>query len=258
MKKIIFIFIYLVFSVANAQIGEEVGVKEKLGESVPLDIKLTNSLGETKTLKEILNKPTVLSLVYYRCPGICNVLLAGLRDVVERSELEPGTDYNILSVSFAPGETAELALGKKKNYLAGMNRPILPNSWTWAVTDSADLQRLTKALGFKYKIDIVSEGVIDYLHSATLIFLSSEGKITRYLPGTDFLPFNFKMAVIKAAKGEEAPTLDKIIALCFKKDPDGRGYVLNITRVFGTVMLIFLGIFISWLVFSKKKTGANK
>jgi len=100
--------------------------------------------------------------------------------------------------------------------------------------------------------------VIDYLHSATLIFLSSEGKITRYLPGTDFLPFNFKMAVIKAAKGEEAPTLDKMIALCFKKDPDGRGYVLNITRIFGTVMLIFLGIFISWLVFSKKKTGANK
>ncbi len=259
MVKIIMILLCFFFSVSKAQIGEEVGVTEKLGETVPLDIVLTNSLGEKKTLKEILDKPTVLSLVYYKCPGICNVLLAGLRDVVERSELEPGKDYNLLSVSFAPGETAELAMDKKKNYLVGMNREFSPDSWAWTVADSVDLHRLTEAVGFKYKIEELNEDAIDYLHSAGLIFLSSDGKITRYLPGTDFMPFNFKMAVVKAAKGEEAPTLEKMIALCFKAAPDGRGYVLNVTRIMGVVMLLSLGIFILWLVFAKKKnSGANK
>lgn len=255
MIKYFFLIVLLnsAYFLSGQELPDDVGIDEKLDEFVDLDLKFTDHKGETKSLSEFIGeKPTVISIVYYRCPGICNTLLAGMRDVIERSDLEPGTDYNALSISMAHNETWDLARDKKINYLEGMERRIQEGAWDWVVGDSLAVNEFTKSVGFKFKRQEFEEGVIDYLHQGALIFVSPKGKITRYLMGTDFLPFDFKMAVVESAKGNSMPTVNRILSICFKYDPEGRGYVLNFTRIFGGIFTLMLIVFISWLVFSKK------
>lgn len=250
---LIYLFFSMLFAVSAEEKPVEVGIVEHLGSYVDKDLSVVNSTGDTIKLKEILTKPTVVSLVYYNCPGICNGLLNGLRDVIERSDIEPGKDYNILTISFNHLEDHTLARNKKQNYLAGMNREINSKAWYWVVADSSTIRKFTNELGFMFKEDIIQEGKMDYLHAGALIFLSPEGKITRYLNGTDFLPFDFKMASIEAAEGNPQPTINKVLALCFKYDPAGRSYVLNFTRIFGVIITLGIIGLVIVLVYGKKK-----
>lgn len=255
MKKgfMFFLLLFLNLIIASPKDSITVGIDEHLGEFVDTEIRVVNSNGDTLQLKDILTKPTVLSLVYYNCPGICNVLLSGLRDVVERADMEPGVDYNILSLSFNHKEDYHLARNKKQNYISGMDRKINKDAWYWVVSDSVSIRRLTDAIGFKFKEDIVEEGKLDFLHAGALVFISPKGKITRYLFGTEFLPFNLKMAAIESAEGKAQPTINKVLEMCFKYDPEGRGYVLNVTRIFGVIITLGVIIFILVLTLSKKK-----
>jgi len=221
----------------------EIGIIEKLDTYVPTDISLISEKGDTVLTKNLLGKPSVLSLVYYRCPGICTPLMDGLAEVVKKSDLEIGKDYQILTVSFNPRESTELARRKKNNYINVMDLKEIENGWFFFTADSLNISRLTESVGFKYK-----RTGNDYIHSGTLIFLSSEGKITRYLNGIRFLPFEFKMAVIEASRGESGPTINKVLQYCYSYDPEGQQYALNITRVAGVIITFVLIIIFLTLV----------
>jgi protein SCO1/2 len=252
-----YIFLFFGIYVSFSQLGEDPNIDEKLGEFVPLDIKFTNSDGSETTIGELMNdKPVVLSLVYYKCPGICAPLLNEEAAVVQKVDLEPGIDYNMITVSFNPDDTPTLAKNKKKNYFNGMDRKINPDSWNWLVGSEESIRELTKAVGFQYTKDSLRENENDYVHAGALVFLSPKGKVTRYLMYQDdkgFLPFNFKMAAIEAGKGTPQPTLQKVLQLCFKYDPQGQTYKLAVTRIVGAAMLIGLIIFILWSVKRPKK-----
>lgn len=234
----------------------EVGIEheKKLGNMLPLDLEFRNSGGETRTLKEIIKKPTVLALVYYHCPGICSPLLTSLGEVIDRADVEPGKDYQILTISFDPRETYEVAARWKKNYFNGMERAIADEDWLFMVGDSANVAKITDAVGFRYK----SDGKDDFVHSGALIMISPEGKITRYLLGTSYLAFDFKMAIIEASKGIASPPITKLLAYCFSYDPDGKKYVFNFNKVAGTVIFLGVGIFfVVLLVKGRKKTNTG-
>ncbi len=125
----------------------------------------------------------------------------------------------------------------------------IKEGWIFFTADSTNIARLTESVGFKYK-----RTGNDYIHAGTLIFLSSDGKITRYLNGTRFLPFEFKMALIETSKGKSGPTINKVLQYCYSYDPEGQQYVLNITRVAGVfITFILLIIFVSLVVRSFKK-----
>jgi len=229
----------------------EIGIIEKLEDIVPGDLKLVNQDGDTVYLGDIVNKPTVLSLVYFRCPGICSPLMDGLADVIERSDLKIGEDYQVLTVSFDPGETTDLAARKHVNYLQRLTKEGAKKGWTFFTADSAVISQLTKITGFKYK-----KTGNDFVHAAALIVLSPERKITRYLNGIYFQPFEFKMALVEASRGQAGPTVNRILQFCYAYDPEGKQYVLNITRVSGILIsVIALAIFL-WLavrpIFRKK------
>lgn len=229
----------------------EIGVedKEKLGKYVPLDLKFTNSDGKVSSLREIIKRPTLISLVYFNCPGICSPLLNGLTEVIDKVAIEPGKDYDILSISFDHNENSVVATKWKEKYIGDLKRKIPADSWRFMTGDSASIKQLTNSLGFYFK----KEGDKDYLHAATLIMLSPHGKITRYLFGTDFLPFDIKMSTIEASRELDRPTISKILDLCFKYDAQGRKYVLNLTRIVGTLMFLTIGIFATYLIKSGKK-----
>jgi protein SCO1/2 len=205
----------------------EIGVEEHLDEFVPLDIQVIDEKEETTNLGALIDKPTIINLVYYRCPGICSPLMEGLADVMDKVDLELGKDYQVLTISFDPRESIQLAHRKKNNYLNLMSDPEPAREhWKFFVSDSANIARLTQAVGFKYK-----RTGNDFLHAATIIIVSPDGKITRYLNGTFFLPFEVTMALTEASQGISAPTVNRILQFCFAYDPVGQKYVLSMTRV---------------------------
>ncbi|NBC82444.1 MAG: SCO family protein [Bacteroidetes bacterium] len=233
--------------------NDDVGIEEQLNDTIPLDVTLINENGEPQQLSELIDKPTVLSFVYYRCPGICGPLMGGIADVVDKTDLQIGTDYQVFTISFDPSETAPLAKRKKTNYINTMQNKNAGNGWYFFTGDSTNISRLTKATGFKYK----QQGN-DFLHAGALIAVTEHGKITRYVNGTSFLPFEFKMAIIETSKGKAGPTINKVLQLCFQYDPAGQRYVLNITRVAGTIIMIAaLGIFLTLTIRRRKKQSAN-
>lgn len=227
---------------------QQVGVDEKLGQAIPLDLSFLDENGKPVTLRSLVNKPTLLTLVYYRCPGICSPLMNGVSSVVDKLDMEAGKDFNIVTISFNPREDYLMAQGKKRNYLDNMKKRIPEDSWKFLTGDSISIAKITDAVGFRYQ----RQGE-DYMHGAVLTVLSPDGKIARYLYGTDFLPLDIKLALNEAYQGKSSPAINKLLKICYSYDPAGRKYVLNVTRIVGGGMLIIITGFVLILTLKKKK-----
>ena len=227
----------------------DIGIEEHLDEYVPGDIVLIDEKGRTDTLKNLIDKPTVINLVYYRCPGLCSPLMEGLADVMGKVDLQLGKDYQVLTISFDPRETIELAIRKKNNYLNLMSNPEpARENWKFFIADSLDIARLTQAIGFKYK-----RAGNDFIHTASIAIVSKDRKITRYLNGTYFLPFELTMALTEASEGISAPTVNRILQYCFAYDPAGQKYVLSMTRVALPMITLTVVVLVLILVVRTRK-----
>jgi protein SCO1 len=79
-----------VFDPANI----EVGFVEKLGDTIPLDLKFLNESNDTVTLRQLIDKPTILSFVYFDCPGLCSPLMSGISDAVSKLDMKLGEEYH--------------------------------------------------------------------------------------------------------------------------------------------------------------------
>ncbi|MEX0986178.1 MAG: SCO family protein [Bacteroidales bacterium] len=256
MKKHQLLFIVLFAMIPTiaqdlAQQSLEIGVDEKLNNYIPLDAYLFNIEGDTVFLREIYDKPTIILFVYYRCPGICSPLMDGLAEVIDKSDLVIGEDYQAITISFDPRESGMLAEQKRKNYQNLMEKADqAADGWKFYTADSANIAQLTDAVGFRYKA--VGN---DFIHSATLIVTSPEGKITRYMNGIYFLPFDLKMSIIDANEGKSGPTVNKVLQYCYSFDPVGQEYVFNITKVAGTIIIFLaLVIFLVLVITKRRKT----
>ncbi len=73
MSKIIFIevLVLFLFTTNIKADNQSPEVTEHLGQILPLDLTFTNSQGRQVSLKNFINKPTVIDFVYYQCAGIC-------------------------------------------------------------------------------------------------------------------------------------------------------------------------------------------
>ncbi|MBS1519290.1 MAG: SCO family protein [Bacteroidetes bacterium] len=240
------------FSQESNEPKPEIGIYEKLGDFIPDDVILNDENGKPVNVKSLLKRPTIFSFVYFRCPGICTPLLNGLTKVINQADIEPGIDYDVITISFDQTEGYELAAGKKESYIGSLKKNISPDGWRFLTGDSLNIKKITDAVGFKF----ARQGN-DFMHGASLVMVSGQGKVIRYLYGTDYLPFDLKMAVTEASEGRSVPTISKIVKMCFSYDPEGRKYVLNITRVAGGGILLLLGIFVGYLTLKKKKTNLN-
>lgn len=197
-------------------------------------------------LGQIITQPTLLTLNYYHCGGICDTLLEGVTDMLNKSDMEPGKDFSVISVSFDPEDTSADALRKKRSYYAMIKRRLPVGTWRFLTGDRSNIDRITAAVGFRYK-----KQKNEFLHPVTLVALSSSGKIVRYMPGVTFLPADVRMAVREASEGRIGPTIRKVLSFCYTYEPKGRRYVLNVMRLFGTVMILVIMVFVGFLVVKK-------
>lgn len=231
----------------------EIGWLEHLGDTIPLDLKFNSEENKVVSLRELIDKPTVLSFVYFNCPGVCNPLQESISRVVEKTDMELGKDYQILTISFDVSDTPAKAQKKKENFIQNIVKEKAAH-WMYLTGDKENIDAITEAVGFKYK-----ETGLDFAHPSGIILISPDGKITRYLYGLDFLPFDLKMAIIEAQQGLAKPTINKVLQYCFNYDPKGQGYTLSVTRVAGTIILfiaviVFLGLLIGRRKSAKKNS----
>ncbi len=227
----------------------KVGIDEQLGAVLPMDLSFTTSEGKTVLLKDVITKPTLLAIVYFECTGICSPLQNELAWTIDRLQLEPGDDFQVISLSFDHHENSQIAQKWKTNYLKTIKRNFGSDDWLFLTGDSLSIKKLTDVAGFRFQPSEQKE----FAHAGAVLTVSPEGKISRYLFGSDFNPFDVKMALIEAKAGKTNPTISKVLQFCFSYDPQGRQYRLNVTRIVGSVMLIGIGIFMSVLIFKKKK-----
>jgi len=249
LKQRVLIACSLVFVGAALAAGEkiEVGIEEQLSKVLDLETyKFKDEQGKDVVLKDFFDMPVALVPVYYRCPSICTPLLQEVTRVVDLCDLEPGVDYRLVTFSFNPKEGPDLARNKKTNMLATMEkRKLNDDAWRFLTGDQDTITRLTQDIGFRYKPDETGN---DFIHAATVVFISPQGKISRYLNGLEFNPADLKLAVVDAKEGRARSFMQKVQRLCYSYDPKGRTYVLQVNRIILAVTVVFVLAFVPFLL----------
>jgi protein SCO1/2 len=242
------------FGHGTGAVKADLALEEKLGQYLPADALFTDENGKTASLKDLIEKPAIIAPVYLGCVHECPMLLSGLARVLGKIELDhPGKDYQVVTLSFDEDDTPAIARDKKINYIKAVGKPFPEDAWKFLTGDAANIKKFTDSIGFKFQRD----GEHDFSHPVTLIVVSPDRKIVRYLEGFTFLPFEVTMALTEAAEGRVGSPGHKALMYCFSYDPLKKSYVFNVLKVTGTVMVLFIASFLAYLMIStKKKRGS--
>ncbi|PLX81631.1 MAG: SCO family protein [Desulfuromonas sp.] len=237
-----------VHPVAAPEQAGEVGLEERLGEFIPMDLPFLDEQGREISLKELITVPTIIAPVYYKCPNVCTFLQGGLARVLNQVKRTPGEDFRIISVSFDETETPELARKSKAIYMEAMEGRFPEDAWRFLTGSPENIRLLTEAAGYRF----MRQGA-DFLHPVAIFVVSEEGKIVRYLHGTRYLPMDLTLALIEASEGRVGTTIRKVVSFCFSYDPENKTYVFNLMRVSATVVMATAGTLLGFLLLTGRR-----
>ena len=229
---------------------QNIGIDEKSGQTLPLDLKFLDETGQTVELRKYFNnnRPVVLQLSYFGCPSLCSLVSNGLVESLNDLTLTMGKEFDVINVSFDPAETARLAKLKKQSFLDAYNRPAGAEAWHFLTGNPAEIKQLTDAVGFRYKW---VESSKQFSHPAVLILLTPDGKISRYLYGVKYEPRTLRLSLVEASEGKIGTTIDRFILTCFHYDSYAGKYTpvaMNIMRGGGVLTVLTIPLVIGYLV----------
>jgi protein SCO1/2 len=240
---------------------EGVGVTEKLGEQVPLDLRFTDEHGQPVTLARYFDgaRPVILNLGYMGCPMLCGLVANGMVDAMTGMEDTAGEEYVVLSVSIDHTETPTLATAKKQGYIGQYGRAAAEQGWHWLTSlEEQQVRALTDAVGFGFRWNDARQ---EYAHAAVIIILSPDGKVMRYLYGIQFDPRTLELSLIEAADGKTGSSLDKFLLFCFHYDAESGRYgpaARNIMKAGGAVTIaIVVGMVLGLRRREKRRQAAG-
>ena len=210
---------------AMEKLPDSVGVVEKLGERVPRDLAFTDENGKRVTLGDYLadGKPILIAPVYYECPMLCSLTLNGIVGALRQQSWKLGQQYRVITYSIDPAEKPKLAAEKQRGYLAmlGLHPEEHGRDWPFLTGDKKNIDALSDALGFKFRWDAVNK---TWDHTAAIMALSPDGKITRYLYGVQFPPNDVRLSLFEAAGGKVGTTLERALLRCYAYDTSTKSY----------------------------------
>ena len=238
---------------------EDVGVEERLGEQIPLDLTFANARGDSIKLQELFTngKPVLLNPVYYECPQLCSMIKEAIFKGVKDLKWSPGTEYNIVTFSFDPSEKTALAAENRKRFLNKLDRKGAGEGWHFLTGKKENIDKLTEAVGFNMRR--LQNG--QYAHGAAIMFLSPDGVITRYLYGLKFDEFNLRNALYDAADGNIGSAAEQVLLYCYQYDADSNTYVpvaWKIMQVGGFATMLILGIFLGFMWLRHRHSNNEK
>lgn len=237
---------------------KDIGFDQKLGDVVPLDLPFRDEAGKTVFLRDYLGKrPVVLSLVYFDCPMLCGMTTDGLVRSLRALRLSVGTDFDVLSVSFDPRETAELASAKKGPVMRQYGRAGGAEGWHFLTGDKASIDGLTRAVGFRYVWDAEQK---QYAHATGILVLTPQGRIARYFFGIEYPAKDLRLGLIEASDEKIGNVVDQLLLLCYHYDPKTGRYTAAVTRIIRGAAVVTLaavaGLVVTLLRREKRRTGA--
>jgi protein SCO1/2 len=237
-------------SLDRSEPPEGARITERLDEPVPLDVRFTDDTGRAVTLGAYFERgvPVVLTPVYYRCPNICNATLTGLAEAANEIDWSAGRDFEIVTFSFNPNESYQLAEVKKRNYLTVYDRETAAAGWHFLVGDEPNIAALTEALGFGYR---AVERTGDYAHPPSIIVCTADGRISRYINTVMPEASTLRKALVEASAGSIGSAWDRIVLWCYSYDPSSNKYVVAARKVMFaggivTVLLTFGTLALLW------------
>jgi protein SCO1/2 len=228
---------------------ENVGIDQHLDAQVPPDLTFRDDTGKTVKLGDYFGrKPLILNLVYYNCTMLCGEALAGLASAMRLVKFDVGNEFDVITVSFDPRETPEMAAAKKIDYVKRYGRANAAAGWHFLTGQPESINALTKAVGFNYQYDPKSN---QYAHATAIMVLTPQGRISRYFYGVDFPPKDLRMGLVEASQGKIGNAVDAVLLYCYHYDPAIGKYgamVANILRLAAALTILLLGglIFILW------------
>jgi len=230
----------------SGEILNKIGITQNLNTQLPLDLRFRDEDGKEIQLKDYFTsaKPAVLSLVYYKCPMLCTMTLNGQSAAFKPINLEVGKDFNVITVSFDPRETPQLAAQKKQSYLKQYNRPSAQDGWHFLTGDEENISRLAQSCGFKYYYDAKSD---QFAHASAIMVLTPDGRISRYFQGLEYSPKDLRLALIEASNNKIGSKTDQLLLLCYQYDPATGRYgfaILRAVRLGGILTVTLLAAFI--------------
>lgn len=248
-------------SAATKQIPilKDVGLDQKPGAQVPLDIPLVDEQGHDVTLGQLFhNRPVILALVYYQCPMLCTEVLNGLMSSMNGLTFDAGKDFDVVIVSFDPMETPALAASKRQTYLERYSRPTSAAGVHFLTGREDAIHRLTSAVGFRYAYDAQ---IGQFAHPSLLTVLSPSGKVSRYLFGIEYPVKDLRLALVEASNNKIGSVVDQALLFCYHYDPATGRYglvVLNLVRLGGAVTVLTLGVFLFVALRSERRRAADQ
>ena len=227
----------------------DVRIEQKLNQQLPLDLRFRDESGqEVKLGKYFGQKPVVLALVFYDCPRLCNQMLNGMITSFRVLPFEMGKDYDVVTISFDPRETPQLAAAKKKvyvNYLTEKMQAPATAGWHFLTGDAENIKQITDAVGFRYHYD---EATQQFAHASGIMLATPQGKLSRYFYGIDYPARDLRLGLIESSANKIGSPADQLLLYCYHYDPATGKYgaaVMNIVRAGGVLTILgMLAIFL--------------
>jgi protein SCO1 len=236
-----------------------IGFDQHIDESIPLDVPFRDESGGTVRIGDYFGaRPVVLLFAYYDCPMLCTQVMNGLSTALNVLSLEPGTDFEIVTVSFNPHDTPETARAKKAIYIERYQHAGASKAWHFLTGDEPAIDRLTKAAGFRYAWDADTK---QYAHPTGVIVLTPDGRLARYLFGIEYGPRDLRYALVEASAGKVGNAVDSLVLYCYHYDPLTGRYglvIMRAVRVVAAGTVLALGALIVVMVRREKTSISHR
>jgi protein SCO1/2 len=227
----------------------EVGIEQRLQAQIPLELVFRDETGRPVQLGNYFGeKPVILTLAYYNCPNLCTLVLNGLVRALRALSFAVGEQFSVVTLSIDPRDTPALAAAKKAQYLRQYGSPAATTGWHFLTGESAAIQRLTDAVGFRYTYDAKQD---QFAHASGLMLLTPQGVLARYFYGIEYAPRDLRLGLVEAAANRIGSPIDQLLLYCYHYDPQTGRYslgILNAIRLAGLITVLTLGAFLGLML----------
>lgn len=268
MKKVIRVCVLIVccakFATVRAagdprEVLQRIGFDQKLDAQVPLDLAFQDESGKTVTLNEYFQhgKPVILALVYHDCPMLCGAEQNGLVTCLRAMPYSAGNEFEILTVSFNPADTASLSAAKKSEYIKSYGRAGAAEGWHFLTGNKASIDTLTSAVGFRYSYD---PAIQQFAHPSGLVLLTPQGRVSRYFYGIEYYPRDLDFGILEASQNRIGTLSEQVLLYCYRYDPMTGKYglvIINILRLAGILTVVALGSFMAVMIRRDRRLKKN-
>jgi protein SCO1 len=229
------------------------GIEQRLGQPLPMAAVFTDETGRTGPLSSwFSNKPVVMAEVYYQCAMLCPQVQHGLATGLAQTTLKPGSDYQVLVVSIDTMDKPVNAVDEKKTFLseAGWaNNPSAANAVHFLTADQPSIDAITDATGFHFVRVPGPDGRMNqFAHSSVIMFVTPDGRMSKYLSGIDYPARDLRMALLQAGDKKISNPVDLLILYCCNYSPAVGRYSVSIVRILGIAGMITM-VLVAALIF---------